>query len=145
MKKFILTRFTGHKKTMSNGMRWRFFTESSQGSPGCWICDKWVYTLFIWTRSFGVNDRPKLRSAAIMEFEEKKRILDHYDPSEASRECMLNAGNVPNPNQQPIPDEVQWDAPILTGSFNEYEEPQEMMRIKDFTAFVDKRKEEYMA
>ena len=32
----------------------------------------------------------------------------------------------------------------MTGSFNGYEEPAEMIPVKEFTAFVDKRKTEYM-
>ena len=77
-KKFILTRFAGHKRTMPNGERWRLHTQSGHGSAGCWICDKWAYTLFFWTRAFGVKDRPKLTSAALVEFEERRRALEHY-------------------------------------------------------------------
>ena len=46
--------------------------------------------------------------------------------------------------QQILKDEYEWDTPILTGSYSGYEEPQKMLHIRDFTAFVDKRKSEYM-
>ena len=60
-KKFILTRFVGHKSTMEHGHRWRLYLESSKNNA-CWICEKWNYTLFFWTRPFGEKDQIKMSS-----------------------------------------------------------------------------------
>ena len=60
-KKFILTRFVGHKLTMEHGNRWRLHLESSRNAA-CWICEKWNYSLFFWTRAFGEKDQIKMTS-----------------------------------------------------------------------------------
>ena len=60
-KKFILTRFVGHKFAMDQGHRWRLYLESN-ANAGCWICDQWNYTLFFWTRHFGLTDQVRLTS-----------------------------------------------------------------------------------
>jgi len=78
-KKFILTRFVGHKKTMEHGQRWRLYLEANKNA-GCWICQKWTYTLFFWTRPFGENDQIKLSSAQLQDFEEKKRCMELFVP-----------------------------------------------------------------
>ena len=56
-KKFILCRFIGHKRTMSNGDRWRLFVEKGKNKPSCWVCEKWSYTVFFWTRNFAMKDQ----------------------------------------------------------------------------------------
>ena len=60
-KKFILTRFVGQKGIMEHGHRWRLFLEQKK-SAACWICEKWNYTLFFWTRPFGESDHIKMTS-----------------------------------------------------------------------------------
>ena len=79
-KKFILTRFTGHKRTMEHGHRWRLLIEQKT-TDSCWICEKWTYTLFFWTRKFGEDDEIKMNSRMLTDFEEKKRCMQLYLPS----------------------------------------------------------------
>jgi hypothetical protein len=37
-----------------------------------------------------------------------------------------------------------WDAPILSGSFNNWEEPQKMVPLREFAKQIDRKKPEYM-
>ena len=64
---------------MDQGHRWRLYIESNTNA-GCWICDKWNYTLFFWTRPFGENDSIKLTSDQLIEYEEKKRCMELFEP-----------------------------------------------------------------
>jgi len=78
-KKFILTRFVGHKSTMEHGHRWRLYLESNKNAT-CWICEKWNYTMFFWTRPFGEKDQVKITSTQLQDFEEKKRCMELFVP-----------------------------------------------------------------
>ena len=86
------------------------------------------------------------------DFEEKARSLEVFQPGLPINygDFQNNNGNVNDAlNSQISPifgdkGTYQFDAPVLTGSFNDWEEPQKMMRVHDFTAFVDKQKTEYI-
>lgn len=60
-KKFIITRFIGHKVTSEHSHRWRLYLENTS-NLNCWICEKWTYTVFFWTKQFGETDQIKLTS-----------------------------------------------------------------------------------
>ena len=47
---------------MEHGHRWRLYMEANINAS-CWICEKWNYTLFFWSRKFGENDHIKMSSA----------------------------------------------------------------------------------
>ena len=80
-KKFILTRFVGQKGIMEHGHRWRLFLEQKK-SAACWICEKWNYTLFFWTRPFGESDHIKMTSVQMQTFEDKKRCMELFVPQD---------------------------------------------------------------
>ena len=112
-KKFILTRFVGHKQTMEHGHRWRLYLEANSNA-NCWICEKWNYTLFFWTRRFGENDHIKMTSQQLTDFNDKSRCMDLFTPGEMPMRgakkkapANLNRGQAPmvssptnNNNQQ---------------------------------------------
>ena len=56
---------------MPNGDRWRLYVQKESNKPGCWICDKYVYTLFFWTRSIG------MKHAIHIHDRDKKDEIDH--------------------------------------------------------------------
>ena len=81
-KKFILSRFVGHKQTMEHGHRWRLYLESADPNACCWICENWNYTLFFWSRKFGERDQIKMTSQQLSELNEKSRCMEVYMPGE---------------------------------------------------------------
>lgn len=51
LNRMVLQRFLGHRE-MPGFEKWRYSTEEN---ASCWKCDKWTYTIILWSRPFANN------------------------------------------------------------------------------------------
>ena len=66
----ILTRKLGHKLDIPGGAIWQAFRNSANQ---CYVCDRKIYTMFLWSPTTGIIDCEKLNFN-----HEQKQILADY-------------------------------------------------------------------
>ena len=106
-----------------------------------------------------------MTSQQLTDFNDKSRCMDLFTPGEMPMRgakkkapANLNRGQAPmvssptnNNNQQQqqqksaVAAQYKHVHPMLTGSFNGWEEPQRMLPVREFTHFIDRKKPELFA
>ena len=58
--KMIFERQLGHKTDIPGSGQWRMLTREDQK---CWVCEKEVYTLGLWSKEIGTSDEDQITTA----------------------------------------------------------------------------------